>query len=176
MKILVKKMSSFGILKFQLIAGAIVMLAVMVLIPVSIISVDASLILNPFVLFVVVIGMLMFGLFAYFLFTRPYFIYHKSPEVLMETDGEYVYIYGKNTEKIPLSAFERAMVTYHLPFIYSKELIATLLTHLFSDNYGDLSVDVPEYGSFKLRFVANVCVAADELTAYLCNAQNQTCL
>ena len=92
MKPLVKKMSSFGILKAQMILGAVVMLAAMIVLPVGIVVTDASLILNPYVFGVVVIGMLMFGAFAYFLFMQPYRRYRQSPEVLAETDGEYVYI------------------------------------------------------------------------------------
>lgn len=171
MKVLVKKMSAFGILKAQMIFGAIVMLAAMIVLPVGIAIRDASLLLNPYVLGVVVIGMLMFGAFAYFLFIRPYFIYHKTPEVLAETDGEYLYIYGKKQAKIPLAAFEGAMVTYHLPFIYSKELIAGLLTYFLSENYGDLSLDVPRYGSYRMRFVSNVQQSADELTTFLSEVQ-----
>ena len=170
MKILVKKMSSFGILKLEMIFGAIIMLAAMILLPVGIMMGDASLLLNPYVLGVVVIGMLMFGSFAYFLFMRPYFIYRKSPEVLAETDGEYIYIYGKKQAKIPLSDLAGATVTFQLPFFYSKELIAVLLTHLFSEKYGDLILDVPGYGSYKLRFVSNVKTTADELIAFLCSA------
>ena len=101
---------------------------------------------------------------------RPYFIYRKSPEVLVETDGEYVYVYGNKEAKIPLSAFAGAVVTYHLPFIYSNELIAVLIVHLFSEEYGDLSLDVPGYGSYRLRFVAKVKETADELMTFLCNA------
>ena len=104
----------------------------------------------------------------YFLFMRPCFMYRKLPEVLMETDGKYVYIHGKKQAKIPLSDFEGAVVTYHLPFIYSTELIAVLLTHLFSEKYGDLSLDVPGYGSYRLRFVSHVKATADELLAFLC--------
>ena len=167
MKVLVKKMRAFGILKVQMILGAIVMVAAMIALPVGIAAEDLSLLLNPFVLGVVIAGMIIFGAFAYFLFIRPYLIYRKSPEVLAETDGEYVYFYGKKQAKIPLSAFEGAMVTYHLPFIYSKELIAGLLTFFLSENYGDLSVDVPGYGSYKLRFVSKVQATADELTAFL---------
>ena len=171
MKILVKKMKSFGILKLEMIVGAIIMLATMILLPVGIMMGDASLLLNPYVLGVVVIGMLMFGSFAYFLFIRPYFIYRKSPEVLAETDGEYIYIYGKKQAKIPLSDLADATVTYQLPFFYSKELIAVLLTHLFSEKYGDLILDVPGYGSYKLRFVSNVKASADELLAFLCTVE-----
>ena len=167
MKILVKKMSSFGILTLQLVLGAIIMLAAMILLPVGIAVGDASLLLNPYVLGVVIVGMLMFGSFAYFLFIRPYFTYRKTPEVLSQTDGEYLYIYGRKEAKIPLSAFEGAVVTYHLPFIYSKELVAGLLTYFFSEKYGDLILDVPEYGSYKMRFVSNVKQVSNELVAFL---------
>lgn len=167
MKVLVEKMSSFAILRVQMIFGAVLMVAAMIVPPVGIAVTDASLLLNPYVIGVVAVGMLMFGAFAFFLFIQPCLIYRKSPKVLAETDGEYLYIYGKKQAKIPLSDFDGAMVTYHLPYIYSKEQVAVLLTHLFSDNYGDLSLDVPGYGSYKLRFVSNVERAADQLTAFL---------
>jgi hypothetical protein len=168
MKILVKKMSKFGILTAQMIFGAVVMIAAMACLPIALLtSEDPSLLLNPYILGVIIITMVIFGLFAYFLFIRPYFTYRKSPEVLMETDGEYVYIHGKKEAKIPLSDFEGAMVTYHLPFIYSKEFIAVLVTHLFSEKYGDLSLDIPKYGSYKLHFVSNVMETADTLTTFL---------
>ena len=171
MQILVKKMTSFGILKVQLIFGAIVMIAALIALPVGIAAEDASLLLNPFVLGVVIIGMLMFGSFAYFLFIRPYFLYFKSPEILAETDGEYAHIHGNKEAKIPLTAFAGAVVTHHLPFIYSKELVATLLAYFLSDNYGDLSLDVPGYGCYKLRFVSKVQETAEQLTSFLCDAQ-----
>ena len=171
MNVLVKKMSKFGILKVQMIVGAIFMAVAMIALPVGILAQDPSLILNPFILGVVVIGMLMFGSFAYFLFMRPYFIYRKSPEVLAETDGEFVYIYGKKQAKIPLSAFDGAVVTFQLPFIYSNEFIAVFLVHFLSEKYGDLIIDVPEYGSYKLRFVSNVKETAEELMDFLCGPQ-----
>ena len=167
MKVLIKKMSSFGILKAQMIFGAIVMAAVVIALPASIATTDASLLLNPYVLGVVVVGMLVFAALAYFLFIRPYFTYRKSPEVLAETDGEYLYIYGKKQAKIPISDLDGAVVTFHLPFIYSKELVAVLLTYLFSDKYGDLSLDVPGYGSYRLCFVSDVKATADELITFL---------
>ena len=168
MRILVKKMTSFGILKLQLIFGAIVMVAAMVAPPIGIAVTDASLLLNPYVIGVVLAGMLMFAAFAYFLFIRPYFAYRKLPDVLAESDGEYLYIYGKKQAKIPLSELGGAVVTYHLPFIYSKELVATLLTYIYSDNYGDLSLDIPGYGCYDLCFVSDVKVSADKLIAFLC--------
>ena len=117
--------------------------------------------------------MLMFGLFAYFLFIRPYFIYRKSPDVLAETDGEYLYLYGKKQAKIPLSELEGASVFVSLPFLYSKEFIAVLMIHLFSEQYGDLTLDVPGYGSYKLRFVSNVRETADELLTFLNESVNR---
>ncbi len=173
MRILVTKMKSFGILRAQLIIGALVMLAAMIMLPVGIMQVDPSMLLNPYVLGVVIIGMLMFGLFAYFLFIRPYFIYRKSPDVLAETDGEYLYLYGKKQAKIPLSELEGASVLVSLPFLYSKEFIAVLMIHLFSEQYGDLTLDVPGYGSYKLRFVSNVRETADELLSFLNESVNR---
>ena len=173
MRILVTKMKSFGILRAQLIIGALVMLAAMIMLPVGIMQVDPSMLLNPYVLGVVIIGMLMFGLFAYFLFIRPYFVYRKSPDVLAETDGEYLYLYGKKQAKIPLSELEGASVFVSLPFLYSKEFIAVLMIHLFSEQYGDLTLDVPGYGSYKLRFVSNVRETADELLTFLNESVNR---
>ena len=167
MTTLVRKMSKLGILKFEMIIGAIIMIAAMILLPVGIAIGDASLLLNPYVLGVVLIGMLMFGSFAYFLFMRPYFMYRKSPEVLAETDGEFIYIYGKKQAKIPISAFDGAIVTFNLPFIYSNEFIAVLLVHLFSEEYGDIILDVPEYGSFKLRFVSHAKETSEELLQFI---------
>lgn len=174
MRPLVKKMSKFGILKLQMIVSAVVMVAAIVMLPAAIIAADPSLILNPYVLGVVVIGVLMLGFYLYFISLRPYLIYRRSPEVLAETDGEFVYIYGKKQAKIPLSAFEGAVVTYHLPFIYSNELVAVLLVHFFSDKYGDLSIDVPGYGSYRLCFVAKVMETADSLTRFLCETSDIT--
>ena len=173
MRILVTKMKSFGILRAQLIIGALVMLAAMIMLPVGIMQVDPSMLLNPYVLGVVIIGMLMFGLFAYFLFIRPYFIYRKSPDVFAETDGEYLYVYGKKQAKIPLSELEGASVFVSLPFLYSKEFIAVLMIHLFSEQYGDLTLDVPGYGSYKLRFVSNVRETSDELLTFLNESVNR---
>ena len=174
MNILVKKMSAFGILTVQMILGAVVMIAAMIMLPVGIGMGDPTLLTNPYIIGVVIIGMLMFAAFAYFLFIRPYFLYRKLPEVLAETDGEYVYLHGKKEAKIPLSDFAGAVVTYHLPFIYSKEAIATLLTYFMSENYGDLSLDVPGYGSYKLCFVSKVQESAAHLTHFLSNAQAST--
>ena len=172
MKVLVKKMKSFGILKVQMIIGAIVMLAAVIALPVSIMMGDPSLILNPYVFGVVLAGMLMFGLFAYFLFMRPYFLYRKTPEVLVETDGQFLYIHGRKEAKIPLAALDGTSYFIHFPFLYSNELVATLVTHLLSEKYGDLDLDIPGYGSYKLRFVSDVYATANELMAFINQAIN----
>jgi hypothetical protein len=160
-------MSSFGILRAQLIIGALVMLAAAIMLPVGIMMGDPSLLLNPYIIGTVIVGMLMFGAFAYFLFMRPYFIYRKLPEVLAETDGEYLYVHGKREAVIPLSELGGTQTFVHLPFLFSNELVAVLFTHLLSEKYGDLDLDVPGYGSYKLRFVANVYATANELIAFI---------
>ena len=70
-----------------------------------------------------------------------------------------------------VSAFAGAMVTFQLPFIYSKEFIAVFLSYLSSEKYGDLILDVPGYGSYKMRFVSNVKKASDDFIAFLCEAE-----
>lgn len=171
MQILVKKMSSFGILKVQMIAGTVIMLAAMIALPVSIAVWDASLLLNPYLLGVVLVGILMFALFAY-LFARPYLLYRKSPSILVETDGEFLYIHGKKEAKIPLSGLDGATTFVHLPFLFSNEFIGALLTYLVSEKYGDIDLDIPGYGGYKLRFVANVQQTADSLLGFMNCALN----
>ena len=173
MKILVKKMSSLGCLKVQMIVGTLVMVAAMLVLPVGIMVGDPALLRNPYIIGTVLISMLIFGACAYFLFVRPYFLYRKYPDVLVETDGEYLYIHGKKEAKIPLSALDGASTFVHLPFLYSNELIGVLLVHLVSEQYGDLNLDVPNYGSYKLRFVSNVQATAHELIAFIDEAINE---
>jgi hypothetical protein len=171
---LVRKMKNFGILKLQLIVGAIIMIAAVIVLPVSIMINDISLILDPYVLCVVLIGMVIFGMFAYFLFIRPYRLYHKLPEVLVETDGEYLYIHGKKEAKILLSEIDECIVDISLPYFYSKELLAVLLVHLLSENYGDMTVEIFGHGDYKLRFVANVQETRDRLIAFIREEQRKS--
>jgi hypothetical protein len=143
----------------------------MIALPVSIAVWDASLLLNPYLLGVVLVGMLMFALFAY-LFARPYLLYRKSPSILVETDGEFLYIHGKKEAKIPLSGLDGASTFVHLPFLFSNEFIGALLTYLVSEKYGDIDLDIPGYGGYKLRFVANVQQTADSLLGFMNCALN----
>ena len=104
---------------------------------------------------------------------RPYFLYRKSPEVLAETDGEYLYIHGNKEVKIPLSEISEAMVFVKLPYIYSNEFVSVLLIHLFSEKYGDLDLEIPGHGNYKLRFVSDVQSAANALTHFLEDVMHQ---
>lgn len=167
MKILATKTKKFGIVKIQLIVGAIVMAVALFALPIAILVQDPSLLLNPYVIGAVFVGMLVFAAFAYFLFVRPYLIYKKLPDVLVETDGEYLYIHGKKEAKIPLSDLDGTTTFVHLPFLFSKEIIAVFLIHLLSENYGDLDLDVPGYGEYKIRFVSNVQETADNLISFI---------
>ena len=172
MKVLVRKISSLGVLKIQMIARAITMLAVMIAIPAVLIIGDPSLIRNPYVILVLLIAMTVFGFLAYLLSVRPYRLYCQSPEVLVETDGEYLYIHGKKEAKIPLSDLDGTYTFVHLPFIYSNEFIGAFATHMLSEKYGDLDLEIPGYGGYKLRFVANVQETADDLIAFINKALN----
>ena len=167
MKILATKTKKFGIVKIQLIVGEIVMAVALFALPIAILVQDPSLLLNPYVIGAVFVGMLMFAAFAYFLFVRPYLIYKKLPDVLLETDGEYLYIHGKKEAKIPLSDLDGATTFVHLPFLFSNEIVAVFLIHLLSENYGDLDLDVPGYGEYKMRFVSNVQETADNLISFI---------
>ncbi len=103
MKILVSKMEKLGLLKFVLVYYAIIYIALALVLPVSVILLDPSLLLKPTILGIVIIAVLFFGTIGYFTFIRPYFVYKKLPNVLAETDGEYVYFHGKKEAKISLN-------------------------------------------------------------------------
>jgi hypothetical protein len=79
MKILAKKMNKLGLLKFHFITGTLTMVIAMILLPVGIISIDLSLMTNPYVLGFILIAMLGFGLVGYFYCIRPYISYNKLP-------------------------------------------------------------------------------------------------
>ena len=163
MKILVRKMSKLGLLRFKLIADMIILAAAILVPPIALFVADATLMANPYVLGVVVVAMLLFGLVGYFSSIRPYVLYHKLPEVLAQTDGEFLYIYGEKEAKIPLSALTDVFMHVDLPYMFQKELLGELLIHLFSEKYGSIDIEVPEYGKYRLRFVANVEETAQAL-------------
>ena len=171
MKILISKMKSLGLLKFELIIGTIIMAAAIIGLPIGIGSVDIALLANPYVLGTIAIAMLLFGLVGYTIFVRPYLLYRKLPAVLAETDGEFLYIHGKKEAKIPLSALEEATVYVQLPYILQKEFISEFIIHIFSEEYGTIVLDVPNYGSYKMRFVSHARETADKFIRFV-SAEN----
>ena len=71
MKILIAKMEKLGLLRFVLIFYAIIMIALALVLPVTIMILDITLMTNPTVLGLSVIDILFFGLIGYFTFIRP---------------------------------------------------------------------------------------------------------
>ena len=167
MRILVRKMSSLGLLKVELIIGTLIMAAAVIGLPVGIALTDVTLMLNPYVLGVIGVGMLLFGLVGYFIFIRPYILYRKLPAVQAETDGEFLYIHSKKEAKIPLSKLESATVYVDLPYIYQKEFLSEFIIHIFSEYYGTVILELPGYGKFKMRFVANAEESGDNLIRFI---------
>ena len=82
---LVKKISKPSLLTVELIAGSIIMAAALLLLPIGIACIGPALLLNPYVLGIVLIGMLMFGLVGYFIFIRPFLLYRRMPAVQAES-------------------------------------------------------------------------------------------
>ena len=167
MRILVRKMSSLGLLKVELIIGTLIMAAAVIGLPVGIALTDVTLMLNPYVLGVIGVVMLLFGLVGYFIFIRPYILYRKLPAVQAETDGEFLYIHSKKEAKIPLSKLESATVYVDLPYIYQKEFLSEFIIHVFSEYYGTVILEIPGYGNFKMRFVSNAEESGDNLICFI---------
>ena len=167
---LVKKMSTLGILKLEMFAGTIVMAASLLLLPLGIFLQAPSLITNPYVLGVVLFGMLFFGLIGFFAFVRPYLLYRKLPAVQVEADGEFLYIHSKKEAKIPLAEISEAYVHVDLPYLMQKELVRVFLAHLLTEEYGNLVLEIPGYGTYKLYFVAYVQNTSNQLLSFLQDA------
>ena len=166
-RVLVKKMSAFGPLGVQLIGGSVLMAAAMIALPVGILWVDATLLANPYLLGVVLVGMLFFGLVGFFGCIRPYLLYRKMPSVLVEADSEFLYVHARKEAKIPLEKISEAYVHISLPYLYQKELVAVLLVHLFSEKYGTVILEIEGYGTVHIPFASNVHSAASELVKFL---------
>jgi hypothetical protein len=173
MKVLVKKLSKSRIIQIRMILGALFMTAAMLLLPISILLLDVTLMANPYVVGVIAGGMLFFGLVGYFGYVNPYRRYRKMPDVLVETDGEFLYIHGKKEAKIPLAELTYATAYAHLPFLFQQEFVEDIVIHLFSESYGTLELDIDGFGTYKLRFVSQVEDTVDELIAFLQDVMNQ---
>jgi hypothetical protein len=103
------------------------------------------------------------------LFVRPYVLYRKLPEVQAESDGEFLYIHAKKEAKIPMAALEDATVYVDLPYLLQRDFLREFLIHLFSEKYGNIVVEVPNHGTYKLYFVANAQDVADDFVRFISN-------
>ena len=169
MKVLVNKMDKLGLLRFVLIFYAVIMIALALALPVTIMVIDITLITNPTVLGLSIIDILFFGLLGYFTFIRPYIMYHKLPKVLVETDGEFLYVHSIKEAKIPLAELQYAEVDVNVPYLFQPGFFREILIHIFSYNYGDVFLEVPNYGKFKMPFVANAEEVAGTLAFFVSN-------
>ena len=167
MKVLVRKMDKLGLLKFVNIFYAVIMIALALVIPVTIIVIDVTLFTNPTVLGLIALGILFYGVIGYFTFIRPFIVYRKLPQVLAEADDEFLYIHGKKEGKIPLSSLAGTIVDVDVPHIFHPGFVREFIIHTFSHDYGHISLDIPEYGEFKMRFVADAEEVAEELLDFI---------
>ena len=167
MKTLVSKMDKLGLLRFVLIYYAVIYIALALVMPVTILLLDPSLFLNPTITIIVIIAVSFFGTIGYFTFIRPYFVYKKLPNVLAETDGEYVYFHGKKEAKISIMDLSYCYLDVNVPRIFHPGFIREIIIHKFSYDYGTITLDVPSYGTVKMQFVANAQDVANELLNYI---------
>ena len=167
MKTLVKKMDKLGLLRVVLIYYAVIYIALALVMPVTIVILDPSLFLKPTILAIVISAVLFFGLIGYFTFIRPYFVYKKLPNVLAETDGEYVYFHGKKEAKISLNDLSYCYMDVDVPHIFHPGFLREFIIHKFSSDYSTIVLNVPSYGTVKMQFVANAEEVGKELLDYI---------
>lgn len=168
MKILVKKMSTLGLLKVHLILGTVIMAIAFIGLPVGVLFIDPMLFTEPTALAIIAGGMLFFGSVGYFIYVRPYLLYQKTPDVQVEADDEFLYIHTiKKEAKIPLAEIEDITVFPDLPFVYQRSFLREMIIHEFSEQYGDIELEIANFGSFKLRFVTRVETTSDTLFQFL---------
>jgi hypothetical protein len=167
MRVFVRKMSSMGLLKFRLIISSVLMTAAMIVPPVGIAFIDITILSNPYVWLVFAGVILFFGAIEYFFCIRPFLIYRSLPDVLAETDGEFLYIHTKKEAKIPLSEIELATVYVDLPYsLVQEEVLTEFIIHLGTENYGTVILELPGHGNYKMRFAAEAEDAGDELIGF----------
>lgn len=151
MKVIAQKTTQATMLMAELIIGMVIMIAACIGLPIGAFYNNPELLSNGYLWGAVIVGMLIFGLIGFFGFIRPYVLFRKLPEVQAETDGTYLYIHSKKEAKIPLADMEGTYLDAETPSYMSRELI----THLLSDRYGTVIINVPKYGKYKLYFIAN---------------------
>ena len=167
MRVLVNKMDKLGLLRVVLIYYAVIYIALALVMPVTIVILDPTLFLNPTILCIVIGIALFFALIGYFTFIRPYFVYKKLPNVLAGTDGEFVYFHGKKEAKISLNDLSYCYMDVDVPQIFHPGFLREFIIHKFSSDYGTIVLNVPSYGTIKLKFVANAQDVAKDLLNYI---------
>jgi hypothetical protein len=167
MKVLVKKMEKLGLLKFVNIFYAIIMIGLALVIPVTIIIIDVTLMTNPTVIGLTLIGLLFYGVIGYLVFIRPFAVYRQLPEVMVETDGEFLYIHGKKEAKIPINEIDYAEVDTDIPYVFQPGFLREFIIHIFSSNYGTVILEIENFGRFKMPFVADAEDVSDELIGFI---------
>ena len=167
MRTLVTKMNKLGLLRFVLIYYAVIYIALALVMPITILLLDPSLFLNPTILIIVIIAVAFFGTIGYFTFIRPYIEYNKLPEVLAETDGEFVYFHGKKEVKISIMDLSYCYMDVDVPHIFHPGFLREFIIHKFSSDYGTIVLNVPSYGTVKMQFVANAEEVGKELLNYI---------
>lgn len=170
MNTLVEKMKKLGLLKFMLISYTIITIALILVLPITVIILDATLLANPVILGLIAIVIVVFGLPGYFTFVHPYVVYRKLPQVLAEADNEFLYIHGKKEAKIPFSSLLNANVDVNVPYLFQPGFVREFIVHMFSSKYGDVILEVPDYGTYKMPFVANAQEVAEQLASFIANS------
>ena len=173
MKVLVKKMTKFGLLKLEIVIGIIIMALAIIGLPLGLLLTNPATLAEPMTWGVLLPGMLFFAFAGYLCFVRPYVLYRKFPEVQAETDGEFLYIHANKEATIPLSLITEASVRVELPYLLQKEFLREFILHLFSEQYGNVVLDVEGYGTFRMRFVPHAQDTADELIHFINQAINK---
>ena len=167
MKTLIKKTGNITLLRVELIIDIICTVIAMLAIPVTMLLLDPALLLEPFILGLSIAVFVLAGLIGFLVFVRPLVLYKKLPEVFAEADEEFLYVHGKNEAKIPLSSLRDATVEVHLPFLFQKSFISMIIINLFSEQYGEITLEVPEYGTYKMRFVAYANETAQKVADFI---------
>ena len=174
MNVLVRKMKSLKLLKFELIFGTVFSALAMIGIPVSIFCIAPDLLSEP-VAYLVALGiMLFFGLVGYGLFVHPYRLYLRLPDVQLEYDDEFLYIHSKKEAKIPLSELTYVNISAELPFLLHESFLREILIHLCSEEYGRIDLDIEGFGSYKLYFVPHAKDMENVLLRFFDDAMNNT--
>jgi hypothetical protein len=174
---LVKKISKPLVLKIRLIIGMIVMGIAMFILPVFLLIFNASMLANPYMIGTVLVVMLLFGLIGYGYFVRPFLLFRKLPDVLAETDGEFLYIHSKKEAKIPLSELTFAEVDVDLPFLDQPSVVMDfweeIISHYCAEEYGTIILELEGFGKYKLYFASYAQETANNLIAFIDKAMNQ---